>query len=1298
MITYDRQALLGTSKNLMQTLLKPFVEEDVQGSGVLSFAEFVSVVKSMGSMFSYHEYKVLAAPFVLEEPPAASAYPSSNLNHLKSFREAKLTGALRGKASTQGVIGDFLAEHHLGDIVQRPITMADVDARVVDDSIIEYPPFVKMVVDELDALLEAKGGLDLTSASRLPWVLKEMEFVDVLITQLENMRATARRKVLITLQYALQNADTKQVGELDGFALLTTLLNCGFRLQRYHRVQLLQAAEEFGGTLEYSRLILTLLQTAIDWTHHERDIVLKILKAMGVTVTERRQWLAKLKKMLLQSASQTKLKLTARRSARSAAATATAATSAKGRVRGVEHRVQLNKEAETEEDLLVWSQRLTSDGDEPPSSSSSSAGAGATAAAAVVMIAPSAFLHVLRDCHVHLSPEEEATLLDCLDTERIARQEASSFAPIHHHSQQKNTARLLFGSGGGGGGDGFNVPMVDFQSFLSFCSRHCGSWVDNKPRLQSALHDAIATLHNPLQALHEFITLLTSFDERKQGFISQRAFLICCHRARLLANVPETVLTELTEVLAVDGAGEIEYRSLILQLRGICSGLTMQQLETAHTSLLHQLLRNASDHRETLAPLRNWLLHHTDIQAMMLTTREFNALLREFSVLYRPDDLDLLLMEIGQEVDFQDVASVMATSKAHVGRATGERRYDSQHRVEHVQRTTWVVDTKKFMALCLRTRPSWLVRNPRLAKHLLLSLKRLYHQRHAASAGGSAAMPAVNLTLTIDGSEMAALDDVMNRIRAFASDEFRSASALPPTYDSHQNGGLAAFQTAGAHTKDEQRPVTLIEADIFAYIVRHLGIELTKEDIQFLCDASDPYPELVRKTQAHCGRTVEEWTADLRCLFTGFDPHGQGFMTYEDFLLALSLLNVKMSAELIKDIPYVGKNRGYVQYPKIVDYILRANPVGYGKKPGQTTRDGLVASGSKTELLQHLSEHDAEEEAKGKRSMTIRQRQDALERTAAGGTGPSNGGGPGPVLGLLRVVRKKMCGFIVSEANVEEAWLEMLRVFQRFDVTEQKVVSPRDFCLAVSVLLDDDQMVLTKDEWEEIIAYFAVPPAETSGGSRSFTKSSSAASAAPKSRVTVNGDVAVDYMLFCEMVLDPSEVQKKLQDVKFSRLASASTAKMDRAKEKLSTSTANKSRTNSVDRQRMQAALSDPSPSSSFRKQAWAAGGSDTIEDRFERASVKYQETMKQGKEYGSGSGSATASSRALGRVDAGTDSYRVARTQGQASRDSAAVRLRAPKSATVTVPSKDIYLAGKGVGSSRPSSAPRGRLNQTSY
>jgi hypothetical protein len=58
------------------------------------------------------------------------------------------------------------------------------------------------------------GGSNTASGSgngRSKWVLREYEFVDTLILQLEDMKPTQRRKVLMALQYALSAADPKQV-------------------------------------------------------------------------------------------------------------------------------------------------------------------------------------------------------------------------------------------------------------------------------------------------------------------------------------------------------------------------------------------------------------------------------------------------------------------------------------------------------------------------------------------------------------------------------------------------------------------------------------------------------------------------------------------------------------------------------------------------------------------------------------------------------------------------------------------------------------------------------------------------------------------------------------------------------------------------------------------------------------------------------------------------------------------------------------------------------------------------------
>ena len=105
-------------------------------------------------------------------------------------------------------------------------------------------------------------------------------------------------------------------------------------------------------------------------------------------------------------------------------------------------------------------------------------------------IPPTIFLHVLRDLHVSLLPDEEAALLDCLDTERLAKlhiKKLTKHSKYHQsHSlssgeqsemQQQKIHSLLWKEDDdennfGSGNDDFNsLPMVDYYSFLQFVAR-----------------------------------------------------------------------------------------------------------------------------------------------------------------------------------------------------------------------------------------------------------------------------------------------------------------------------------------------------------------------------------------------------------------------------------------------------------------------------------------------------------------------------------------------------------------------------------------------------------------------------------------------------------------------------------------------------------------------------------------------------------------------------------------------------------------------------------------------------------
>lgn len=1205
-----RRAILGTSSNFTQTLLKPFVDVDSQGSGHIPFEKFCYILKDMGAMLSYEEYKVLALPFAIFEDLPPSKYPSSNLNHLESFRTKQLQGSLSGRSKVQSSFGSFLSNHAL-DLDNREDRSVD---DLTSDTLINYAEFVNELVNCLNELLDRQGGLPVTP--RLSWVLREFEFVDLLLSQLEGMTASNRRKVLITLQYALEAADIKEVGELDGFALLTALMNSGFRLQRYHRVQLLKAAEDSGGVLDYHRLVLTLLQTVVTWTQSEKDLVYKILKCIGLTVEERRQWLGKLKKEIMKRSTASSTKL------RSKGSFSTTKSS-------------IYNESEIEDDDIY---SLT--------------------------VSPSVFLGVLRDLGVILNPEEEAVLLDCLDAERIAKLNiiklqksvvaTKSFRPPDEDERRDNSNLQIYkfawnsetqSSNKSSRGGEFQLPMVDYQSFIRYIARHCGDWIQANPKLFQALSEEMSRIQNPLQALQEFMLILRSFDESNRGLISQRSFLIASHRSRLFAAVPDEIINELIHYLTVDGGGEVEYKPFTILLRSICSQIDITSAESS-SNIIEQLIRNASDGDETLFPLRNWLLSHLDLNLGYITLPEINALLREFSVVYRPDDLDMLILEIGGDIEASSV-TIAPKEKSLKGR-TIHRELDSP-----LPRTK-VLDLTKFLNVVMKSRAPWYRRNIPLTRHLLKTFKKIAQTMARSKGEDLVAAGSAPATVPENGYEGLVIKKILARVDAFAVEE--------PAVDS-----LSLFHTS----EDNIHDIRLVEYNVVDYVFKSMGISLTREDIQFLCDASDPLPEanrinpfllydLLRVVQAvgedddidgrhlidterlseaaiyalnhlrdlvwkakPTKRDSAEWKNDVKCIFKGFDSLNTDFISFDDFILGLLLMNIRMSHDLLRDIPYVGKIPGtMVQYNKILNFILSEEP--------SKAIDPKLKSKSSSLFDEEENDDDLQLTGKGLEKTKITIKTKPIQKDS-------------PVHGVLRCVRKSICDFIVSNKNIEEAWLEMLRVFTRFDPQENNYVNSRDFCLAVSVLLQGDDIVLSKAEWEEVISYFSIKSEKTG------------IKPAPN-------EAKVDYMLFCEMVLDPVEVEKRLGDMKNGRDKDIS-AKIDRSKSLLSTKPIRGAK-------EAKEAFAENIKGRSYGRSSSQDKGD--IESKFESSRQRIQAEAIKGRIYGDSKRIEPKAEEPKTRAP--SVPYRVAQTKGQASRDAFAKTTSAPIPSTSSMSKKQVY------------------------
>jgi hypothetical protein len=218
------------------------------------------------------------------------------------------------------------------------------------------------------------------------------------------------------------------------------------------------------------------------------------------------------------------------------------------------------------------------------------------------------------------------------------------------------------------------------------------------------------------------------------------------------------------------------------------------------------------------------------------------------------------------------------------------------------------------------------------------------------------------------------------------------------------------------------------------------------------------------------GRSLQRdrlhWSADVRTVFRGFDNCGTGFISTEDFALALKLLIAPVNADILRDIPQMPDGPGLVAYQPILDYCL-VNP--------SQNQDGDISGGTSVDQLGSIHANH--------RMTLSASTTDAITK----GTTKSTPAVDTALTKLANVVRRALQAFIVEDSTLQAAWARMLRAFHQFDTDsgdgqhsssnhqgKMHSVTPRDFCLAVSVLMDGDDIVLSTSEWAEIISALTV--------------------------------------------------------------------------------------------------------------------------------------------------------------------------------------------------------------------------------
>lgn len=826
---------------------------------VLSFDSFQLAVKEIGGMLSRMDLALCAKYYSVAENlgprsggnqdvDAMTVDPSvlgSTTDMINNFRQNQLTGSLRGSSRNQPRYKQWLHTHDIRedrdlDQDQDPDSLGATDP----DSIhVLYVPFVVRLAETIrNSLVKyeeeqdgagdigtirraifanrtktgkykgaqsmalgmhgSKGG-DLSAQNKgqatLLWLTSSdvFDIIDNIIMQLERLKCGERRRRLLTLQYCFTQSDKQNSGDVDGFSVLKALLTAKFSLPKMQRTRLLRAVEELGGTLSYVELCQVLMQSCADWTAEERVIISKILKAMGLTVSERRNWLTKLRADL------------SRGGVAQVGFAANSRNNPKMAKRG----------AAAPPQVLVGSPTT---------------------------ITPIAFLHCLRNNGIMLDVDEEATLLDCMDAEQMAlklsRTQADKVVAPKNNTEKDILAQFqsFFGEdtmvedAGGGGSSSMQEtasaimeeeiigePLIFYKSFLALCARYVGAWQDAAPDIAEAIRRAVTPkvvdyktgetepIAPVINNIQEFSTLCKAFDDSNCGFIGHRAFQIACHRAKLFQTSLDTnQIKTLSDVLSSnaaatgeapvtagkdgDGSGaiaskRIKYSAFVVYLRGLVSacsgssgksggedsmvigggggGVNARTFGVSDSSTTGQLLAHCVDEKTgTVIKLRNWLVKHTDITTCLLTSRDVHAMLREFGVIYRQEHYVEFLHEVGQGIPLPKAAP--QTQGQGLGSGLGD---------EEVYPI--VMDSRLLLLHVLEKRGSWTQIYTSLTEKIYRMLQ-VAESSHRSSIDASAGMSLMGSKAHTSGSANSGLNAQSTGLSAYARKIYKRLRVL----------------------------------------------------------------------------------------------------------------------------------------------------------------------------------------------------------------------------------------------------------------------------------------------------------------------------------------------------------------------------------------------------------------------------------------------------------------------------------------------------------------------------------------
>lgn len=894
---------------------------------------------------------------------------------------------------------------------------------------IAFPPIVELLTEQILEILgesspvsprqgrsnarEVKRAIDDVDYGDNKRNLIYFEFIDGLVAQLDDIPPSQKRKMLITLHHHLLRCQNASAGsgnnEIDGTTFLKCLHQAGFHLSRELRTKFLSYAEST--PVEYLDICKILMSSCVDWHESEKHVFSKILHAMGVTINERHTWLVNFKSLM-----QSTFLEFSRTSA------------AKG--------------------MYIESYK-----DE-------------------LSLPPSLFLSCLRESGISLTVDEEATLLDALDFER------SVFTRSQIHS-----ASLTM--------------TIQCSTFIAICSRYAGPWYECSSSLFPTLENTFEkmTEEYALDGLSEIATLFDEFDDSNNGSIPYRSFLVCCRRSKLLTTVDLAIIESAAKELSDrNTSGTVNYYHFLLFLRAVYHRSHNRVLkinnQAKNFELLHQLLENCQDSYDgTLRPLRQWFAAHLSSDfgptddgglgggaedddnvnqvggGVPLSDQDLEKLLREFGVVHSTDDLRRFQEDATFAASYSDILArqLSEASLNSLRFYLGESPHDHDNHHPQGNMLAKEVSANKVIYCLQQVRPDWAQRNPALANKLRSIITRNFSTE--------------------------SFKKLNNRLKTFAT--FYAVKKHDAMEHQHPH-------TSSSPTFESDYYGKFLDANSFKHILNQFGIKLSDEELYILTDECDSRPgnsvirsnillelmsdspdfnktlqeyatslslghsrrshghgsesisslefalghlrELILRSASKNKKEINDFIKDIVTTMQAYELGG-GIISEADFLLSLKQFSIRLSEDILQVLPRVSTSIRLLPYEKILN---------------------LVANNSHAKRSHDRSDVEEHQQTIRKRETNREEEDDPVERNIKVTS----------VITLIDMIRKRLGLFVKGNRDVEEAWNAMLKVFYKFDPDSTNTVTPRDFCLAVNVLMSDDCPLLSKADWENIVFFY----------------------------------------------------------------------------------------------------------------------------------------------------------------------------------------------------------------------------------